>query len=184
MIGWVPTITIPPRLIPQSLTLRDDMGGAFKKHRRVRERDVARFLFDFERDNKEEMEDALYFFRLHQGDTVFWFDGGQFGRMSSKQPFGIGDGTRTQWLLPNRNIIKPTLIVYEDGNIQGGWTLVESTGSLTFDAAPGADVVLEAEYWMEFPVVIAHEGEAMFEIADQFKSYSESGIILEETPQV
>ena len=124
--------------------LRDDFGGGILQL--VDRIDIPFYEFSillpFEDEAVHESLDAAAAF--NKGAGPFWFDGGRFGEVRNPRIIGIGDGTRTSWFLPFRNVDANACVFEINRVVNTSWTLTESTGNVVFGSAPAnnAQIVL------------------------------------------
>lgn len=125
-----PTLVIDPHysvvrqtMAPQFTT---PIGAAAFQARRGWERPVFQFRLRLQQEAKDYAEYLYGFYIERQGDRWFWFDGKQWGDLDSAVLVGYGNGTQTQFFVPNRHIISD-FDSFEGGlwtaDVGSGWVL-------------------------------------------------------------
>ena len=139
-----------------------------------------------------QLDDLIAFFRVRQGRAIGfrfkdWTDYQAIG-----QNLGTGNGTITQFQLikkytsittTTRTITKPVnngaMKIYLNAVLQGsGFSVNYTTGIVTFTAAPGAGVIITADF--EFDVPVRFDIDHLDPSIDDFGSRSWEGITLVE----
>jgi len=154
-------------------------GGAFSANRKY-ERPVYKFTLNLTEELKEEAMQVFGAMSFLQGDTLFWFDGGENGDISEYITIGLGDAARVDFFVPNRNVYAPSLVVKVNGVVTTAWTFNESTGMITFTSAPAADSRVEAKYKCRYKAVFTYGADKMYDQIDHFKYFSERPIQIRE----
>lgn len=161
-------------------TLVNALGGGTMQTRRRYPRPTYQFrLHDSEQ--VQASAEALYGFAVFvQGDMPFWFDGGAYGTLSTPTLYALGDGVRTQFLLPNRHITGGTLQTYTNDVLDAVQPTCDlASGLVTHAAAPSG--TLKAMYACTYKCVFVLQGDALLS-AENFahQLYKADGIILKE----
>ena len=163
--------------------LRTRIGGGASQLRRQYQRPIYEFTLKDSHAVKSSAEYIYGFARYHQQDIPFWWSGGPWGTVSTPILVGFGDGTRTQFFLPNRNVQGSGFIAYHDGTAYtlSDWDLDGPTGLVTFHSAPAANVKLTALYLCSYKVVFASDSEVLLNEENLYASlFSYQGIVIRE----
>jgi hypothetical protein len=167
-------------------TLRTKLGGGASSARRLYERPVYQFRLQATHESQPQAEAIYGFYLYHQGDTPFWFDGNQWGTISTPLLVGFGTATQTHYFLPNRHITGSLLVSVTaapayDTPVLTAVTATGSSGLIVFAAPPAADAKITATYTCRYKVIFFHEGEVLLS-EEQFYNqlYRYQGLVLRE----
>ena len=84
--------------------LASPLGGGASQLRRRYQRPIYQFTLRDTQAVKARADWLFGFLTYVQGDIPFFWNGGEWGTVSAPAFVGMGDGVRTQFLLPNRYI--------------------------------------------------------------------------------
>lgn len=121
------------------------------------------FRLNVEVLTKIQAESLSGFHHFHQGGKAFWFDGTYgWSHLESYQLVGEGDGSKTQFFLPNRNIDANSIsVAIFDGtttSATAAYSLTPTPGLLTFDTAPDSGDDILASHWHKYKCVFEPDG--------------------------
>jgi hypothetical protein len=159
--------------------LATPLGGGAAQYRRLYHRPLYQFTLGAPQMDKTEQETLFGFLAEVQGDTPFFWDGGEYHVQSIPLRLGVGEGVRTQFYLPQR-FITGGLQVYVEGVLMPDQpTLDGATGLLTFAIAPTG--VMTAAYTAIYRVVVWQEGETLYQEENFYNGlYRHNGLTLRE----
>jgi hypothetical protein len=174
-LGFTPHYPVTQELIAPHLATPVG-AGASQLHRQYG-RPLSRFTLRDAQADKARMDTLFGFITFVQGDTPFFWDGGEWGTISTPLYIGYGDGVRTEFLLPNRYITGDlqvycnTVLVVPTPGIDG------AAGHITLPSPlVGA---LTATYRCVFKVTFALKGEVLFSASNLAEHlYSHEGVTL------
>ena len=102
------------------------------------------------------------FHQFHQGGKAFYFDGCNWSYVNTLNLVGEGDGVRTQFFLPNRNIDANSITVgIFDGattSLTTAYSLTAVPGILTFNTAPDSGDDIMASHAHRYKCVFDPDG--------------------------
>ena len=148
----VRTITLTPgfEVSREQMTYTSDVDydGTGIFHRFSRDSRVAyKFTINLPVLTRIQVQSLEAFHNFHRGGRAFFWDGCPWEAVNTLNLIGEGDGARTQFFLPNRNINTSSISVgVFDGtttSITTAYSLTSVPGIVTFDTAPdsGDDVL-------------------------------------------
>lgn len=113
------------------------------------------FKLRFDSLTKTEVDCLTGLHHFHQGGKSFFWDGINYGRVDNYVLVGEGDDARTEFFLPNRNIVSNS---FTPRTIRAGASSVWVTnfslnavpGVLVFDTAPASGDDVQALYHNEY----------------------------------
>lgn len=161
-------------------TSRARIGGGAVQVRRLYERPLYRFRVHATHEKRADAEPFAAFAVYHQGDIPFLWSGREYGTVTNAVLVGFGNGTQTNFFLPNRRILTgPTVKV--DGT-PTGVTLTASSGLIVFAAAPADQTKITAEvYTSEYKCLFWNDSEVLSSEEMFYNQLSKfEGIILQE----
>ena len=162
---------------------RSPRTGGSMQVRRKRQTPYYEFLPRLRFSNRSQAEQFSGFVTEMQGDTPFWFDGCTFGDIQNPIQIGVGDGTRTQFYIPYRNLFANSWVILINAAINSVWTMNEVTGLLTFGAAPAANAQISGYGRGKFKCLLKYD-DVLQEQAESFKLlWDEGEIVFEEMSQ-
>jgi len=139
----VRTLIVNPRLpiscTPQAPTIRSPIGGGQFQARRRATHLFKEFRFNAQFTSRGDAEDFQAFMQFHQGDTPFWFDGGDWGDIQTPVHIAFGDGSTTDFYLPRLNCLAPSWVLHVNRVLRTDWTMFEGPGLVSFGAPPPAN---------------------------------------------
>lgn len=110
-------------------------------------------------------EDLSAFHAFHQGGKSFMFNGMEYGAIENFHLFGEGDGTTTQFFLPNRWIgVNSFALQSRNQQTQAtslwsaAYSLSPNPGLVVFDTAVSSGHDIEAKYACQYRVRFAPDG--------------------------
>jgi len=102
------------------------------------------------------------FLIAHGNDTPFWWHGGPWGTLETPIQFGVGDGARTEFFLPNRHIMSGLTVYADDVAVSPQPMLDAAPGLVTFSVAPASAAILTASYVCRYKVLCMSEQATLF----------------------
>lgn len=155
------------------------LGNGARQVRRRQAQPIYEFTLHIGQAIKSDMVPLMGFLTYVQHDIPFWFAGGEWGLVDTPTLFGIGDGARTEFFLPNRTITG-ALVAYLDAVLAAPQPTLDATaGLVTYATAPGAGVVLTATYTCRYQVLVYAGDETLMSQANTGKSlYSQEQLVL------
>lgn len=146
-------------LAPQ---LQAPLGAGAIQRRRQWARPLTRFRLRAPQEDFATGTALWAFFTYVQGDIPFRFNGLQYGDFSLNPLFiGFGDGTQTDFLLPNRNV--SAVLVYEGtrstlGTVVPIVAVNSAAGSVELNNPPAVNAYVRASYRCWYKCVRDYEG--------------------------
>ena len=131
--------------------LLHERGGTHFEIRPRAER--TRFKWSIETSflQRQDAEELYGFLTYHYRNGLsFWYGGADRGDIQNPILIGFGDGTRTDWLLPNDNITAASETIYLDAVEETGLTFTDASGLIEFNTAPSNNVKITAKYQCQF----------------------------------
>jgi len=167
MPGGVRTLTVTPgaEIQRDAITFTSvqdyDNTGIFHVFSRA-SRPTYRFKMTLPGLVKLEADSLAGFHHFHMGGRAFFWDGGNFGEVSSLALVGEGDGTRTEFFLPNRfvdaNSISMAIFDGTATSITTAFSLNPDPGIIAFDTAPDSGDDVLGSHGHKYKVVFEGEG--------------------------
>ncbi len=109
------------------------------------------------------------FHHFHQGGKAFFWDAGRWGQVNCFSLIAEGDGTQTDFFLPNRFIDSNSLTVaIDDGAVRStttAFSLNPDPGVIVFDTAPDSGDDIVASHAHKYKVVFEPSGFTMVQFA-------------------
>jgi hypothetical protein len=171
----------PVTMRPLAPTYKGALGSGSRALRRQWQRPYHEFSLGLPFENERLMEQVVAFAAYHMGDTPFWFDGVQFGEFRSAVPFAFGDGSTADFYLPRRNVFANSWKIYVNGALNTAWTINESSGLLTFTAAPADNAQITGLGRCRYKCVFWYD-QQIFEANEIYSRLYDMGrIVLQET---
>jgi hypothetical protein len=157
-------IASPTHVYPLTIAapvLKDDLTGAYQYRRRL-----TRTLKKWEMTvagTQERLETLRGLLAISQGDTPGWYDGSGIIEVVDPILIGIGNGTTTDFLLPDRYVFAASTIVYFNGGPTANWQPLGGDymvmDQIRCSPAPAANVQITAKYRRKAKVVINTEAD-------------------------
>ena len=157
-------VASPSHVLPMSVempTLKDSVGNGAMDVRRRWTRGLRRWELTF-KNTQEKLEELSGFMDYAQGDTPFWFDGGETLEVSEPILIGVGNGTITDFALPHRYVFVSSAIIYLNGGATNAWTPIGDgivMDKLHFTSAPGNFSQIRAKYRRKAKVILNTDSE-------------------------
>jgi hypothetical protein len=172
----------PPKATLISPTDYSELGHAHVSSRRRWANSYMAYSMQFPSQDKSEAEALRYFVKDIRGDTEVWFDGGEFNDLKDFVEVGIGDGSRTQFQLPNFNVFASSLIVRINDWDEPRWTCYEAPGILELVSAPSQNYLVRAKYKFRSKCKLLYDEASALAQTDNFKSFATESVVFREVP--
>lgn len=162
------TLTVTPSVIRReevthtSVAEFDNTGTAVRFDRSSRP--FYRFTMDLSLLKRAEYENLSAFHALHKGGRSFMFSGLHYGGQSDFRLVGEGDGTRTEFFIPNRHVnpssvqMRMTQGGFGVSSVTTAFSLNPNPGIVTFDTAPTSGDRIDARWANLYRVVFEPDG--------------------------
>ena len=174
----------PPSMSILAPQITSDLGGGlFPSHRRWH-KSYHEFRYNFVVQRRERADEFRHVVRHLQGDTEFYFDGGEWGDLTEPIHIAYGDGSKSQFELPDADVLASSFVLYNNKILEPRWTLDADAGMVTTGFVPASGDELTALYKRLFRCKIISTGdsrELMTEV-DSFKFRSTGEIRFREVP--
>ena len=158
---YVPGIQMgsPPELLNPISRVGDSSGAHAQFNAWDRPR--YRFPLDIPALTESEFDTLFGFLHYHKGDRPFWFLGAGFGDIQNPVLVEYGDGSRTEFFLPNANLIPATTQAQVNGSLVTIDLVAEETGMIRLASAPADQAEVTATYQCKFLCVIELQGDEL-----------------------
>lgn len=121
------------------------------------------------------------FLAFHQGDIPFYWSGGEWGTIDGPVLFGIGDGVRTQWYLPNRHITGSLTVADGHGLLLTTSAIDGATGMITIVGAVEPNLPIYAAYTCVYKLTVWNESEVLLSESNIYAGlFKQDGVVLRE----
>lgn len=174
MPGGIRTLTVTPSfdIEREAVTYEDendyDNTGLFAVYSRAG-RPAYKFRLNVSPLVQIQQQSLSAFHFFHQGSKPFFFDGGKWSSVSALNLIGEGDGTRTEFLLPNRFINADSIsVAVYDGtttSLTSAFSLNADPGIIVFDTAPDSGDDIMASHGHKYKCLFAPRGLKVAQIA-------------------
>lgn len=174
MPGGTRTLTVTPgfEVTREALTFTTrvefENTGLFTLFNRS-ERPTYKFSLELPALQRIAAQSLSGFHHFHQGGKAFFYDGGLWDSVTSLNLVGEGDGTRTDFFLPNRFVDSNSIsVAVFDGtttSITTAFSLNPDPGVIVFDTAPASADDIMASHSHKYRVVFEPDGLKMVQFA-------------------
>ena len=161
--------------------LQANVGNGVMQARRKYRRPTYIFRVHDSMAIQSQAEYLYSFAQYHNSDTPFWWSGGPWATPSTPLLIDFGDGSRTQFFLPNRNITVSTTAVYDNGSPSTISSVDLTSGLVTLSSAPADGHTITATFTCKYKVVFELEQDTLLN-EEQFYAhlFRYEGIVLRE----
>lgn len=137
-------------------------GGGIFQVRNLWHRNYYRFYVTAKFLLRGELDAFMGFVNLHKGTRAFQWSGLEWGFVGNPTVFAEGNGSQTQFFLPNRFVYEGSLFLYLNGVETPAQSVNWGSGLVTLSSPPGVDVLISAKYQCYYKVIFDYEGEAIY----------------------
>ncbi len=142
-------------------TSKVSLGTGTTQYNRVLARPRHTFLYHTITLKGDKGDKEMYaLFNWHLGDKPFYLNADRFSTIKIPRTIGYGDGTKTNYFLPNKFIMPNTIQIYINGIKTTAFDLDTASGLIVFHFAPTADAPITASYSNYYKVVFGNQGMA------------------------
>ena len=143
-------------------TVDFDSVGMFASFNRS-ERPSWRFKMKLDALNQIEQQSLQAFYNFHMAGKAFFWDGGNWSAVTTLSLVGEGDGTRTEYFLPNRFIDSSSLTmgIWNSGDATSetaAFSLNPDPGIVVFDTAPDSGDDIMASHGHKYRLLFERDG--------------------------
>jgi hypothetical protein len=176
-----PGFTILREAMTKTSVVEFDNSGLFALFGRS-SRPTYRFRIPLVALTKHQCDSLSAFHHFHQGAKPFFWDGGYYGYISSLQLVGEGNGSKTDYFLPNRFIDANSITVgiYNGTttSITTAFSLYADQGMISFATAPTSGHDVMASHAHKYKVVFEPDG---LKVEEFYSGIFRAEIVLRET---